>query len=301
MIRIGLQPNRSTSRPHIGPVIMSTTMVFTNRVINTGPGADTFEITYTAAAYPSGTSLQLFQSDANTPLLDSDNDGVPDTGVLQPGATNNIILKVTLPAGATNSVPYIAYKTATSHFNSSVSAVATDEVATLYLAAVDLTANTAWSPTALGKGIGPEATAVVTNTSLPGTVSRFTLYVNNTGPQLDTYNLSVTNALPTGWSVDFKNSANTSILNTGPIAGGTNSVLVYADVTIPALAGAGTNELFFQVCRRLRPARMSCMPNKSSARCMRSRLRRIKTARSQRVASSSTPTKSATKGMSRKR
>ena len=234
------------SPPFQSNVVQGATILFTNRVVNTGTGPDTFEITYNANTYPSGTSFQLFQSDANTPLLDSDNNGVPDTGVMAVGLTNNIILKVTLPSGITNNLPWMALKTATSHFNGSVSAVATDEVATLYLAAVDLTANGGLPGNPLGKGVGPEATAVVVNTNAPNTTSTFTLYVNNTGPQLDSYDLSVTNALPSGWSVVFQNSSHAPISNTGPIAGGTNSVLVYAVVTIPAGAPAGNTELFFQ-------------------------------------------------------
>ena len=234
------------SPPFLSNVVQGATVLFTNRVVNTGTGPDTFEITYNANTYPSGTSFQLFQSDANTPLLDSDNNGIPDTGVMAVGATNNIILKVTLPSGATNNLPWVALKTATSHFNPSVSAVATDEVATLYVATVDLTANSGLPGNPPGKGIGPEASAVVANTNAPNTTSTFTLYVNNTGPQLDSYDLSVTNTLPAGWSVVFQNSSHTPISNTGPIAGGTNNVLVYAVVTIPAGAAAGNTELFFQ-------------------------------------------------------
>jgi len=234
------------SPPFLSNVVQGATVLFTNRVVNTGTGPDTFEITYNANTYPSGTSFQLFQSDANTPLLDSDNNGVPDTGVLAVGATNNIILKVTLPSGTTNNLPWVALKTATSHFNASVSAVATDEVATLYVAAVDLTENSGLPGTPPGAGHGPEGTAVVINTNAPNTTSTFTLYVNNTGPQLDSYDLSVTNSLPSGWSVVFQNSSHAPISNTGPIAGGTNSVLVYAVVTLPAGAPAGNTELFFQ-------------------------------------------------------
>ena len=233
----------------VSNVVQGATVLFTNRVVNTGAGPDTFEITYNANNYPSGTSFKLYQSDANSPLLDSDNDGIPDTGVMQPGVTNNIILRVTLPSGATNGFPYLAFKTATSHFNAGVSAVATDEVATLFLAAIDLTANSGLPGTPPGTGFGPEAVAVVTNsdtTANIATVSRFTLYVNNIGPALDTYDLSITNVLPSGWSVTFKNSGGTPISNTGPIAGNTNNVEVFADISIPAGAGAGTNNLFFQ-------------------------------------------------------
>ena len=234
------------SPPYFSNVVQGATVIFTNKVINTGTGPDTFEITYNPSNYPGGTSFKLYQSDANTPLLDSDGDSVPDTGVMAVGATNNIILKVTLPAGTTNGLAWAALKTATSHLNSSVSAVATDEVATLYVAAVDLTANTGLPGTPPGTGHGPEGTAVVINTNAPNTTSTFTLWVNNTGPQLDTYNLAVTNALPSGWSVVFENSSLTPISNTGPIAGNTNSVKVYAVVTIPAGAPTNNIELFFQ-------------------------------------------------------
>jgi len=51
--------------------------------------------------------------------------------------------------------------------------------------------------------------------------------------------------VPAGWTVTFRNAANTVITSTGPIAGGGN-MLVYADVTVPAGNGSGNTEMYFR-------------------------------------------------------
>ena len=72
-----------------------------------------------------------------------------------------------------------------------------------------------------GKGAGPEASAVVTNTATGGASTNFNLFVNNTSTTGDTYNLQAstdstfaTQVLPAGWSVVFKSGAAT-VTNTG--------------------------------------------------------------------------------------
>ncbi|MEL6823035.1 MAG: hypothetical protein AAFP70_14835, partial [Calditrichota bacterium] len=104
---------------------------------------------------------------------------------------------------------------------------------------VDLTNNSAGGG-APGAGSGPEVNPVTTNSVDPGNTTRFTLYVNNTSSVVDNYDLAVSTdqtftstTLPSGWSVVFRNSAETVITNTGNISSGAD-VLVYADITIPA-------------------------------------------------------------------
>lgn len=82
----------------------TTTITFTNTVQNTGNRADVFDITTAPAGFPTGTIVTLLKPDG-TPLTDTDGDGVPDVGSLTPGATADILVKVTFPAGSAPTAP----------------------------------------------------------------------------------------------------------------------------------------------------------------------------------------------------
>ena len=226
-------------------------VMFTNIVRNTGNGTDTFDITMAAGTFPLGTTFSLFQNDGNTPLVDSTGNGTPDTGPLATNQTYSVIVRVQLPGGASGGGPYTAVKTARSTVNTAVFAQANDVLTTILAASVDITAN-APLPGGLGAGIGPEAAAVVTNTANQATISRFTLYVNNTSAGADSYNLAASTlpgfgafTLPPGWTVTFRDAANGVIASTGMIPAGGN-VQIYADVSIPATAAPGTFDLYFR-------------------------------------------------------
>jgi trimeric autotransporter adhesin len=227
------------------------TLVFTNVVQNTGNGVDTFDITMANATFPAGTTFNLFQSDSNTPLVDSTGNGTPDTGPLAPNQIYNVIVKATLPAGVSGGGPYTAQKTARSRVNNAVFATGNDVLTTIGTSTVDMTANGPL-PGGAGAGAGPEGAAVVSNTGNPGTTTRFTLYVNNTSTSADSYVLAGSTdstfgaiTLPAGWSVVFRNSGNGVITTTGVIPAAGNS-LVYADVTIPAAATPGVTAVYFR-------------------------------------------------------
>jgi len=79
------------------------------------------------------------------------------------------------------------------------------------------------------------------------------LYVTNKGPIADSYNLSSTLALPSGWSVSFKadgGSGNCSttgaVLSSTPSVAANGSTLVCAVVTVPAGYAAGTVDFNFR-------------------------------------------------------
>jgi uncharacterized repeat protein (TIGR01451 family) len=228
-----------------------STVTFSNLVTNTGNGPDTFNITQVSNTFPAGTTFVFYQADGSTPLMDSNNDGIPDTGLLQPGGTYNVIVKATLPPGTAGG-PYTFLSKATSTFDPSQSATATDTLTAINPATVDLTNNGAGAGNP-GFGAGPEGTPQVTNTTNPGTVTRFTLYVNNTSAIGDTYVMQAstdstfnTLALPAGWSVIFRDSTGAILSNTGIIASGANKE-IFADVTVAATAAPGNTELFFRV------------------------------------------------------
>jgi uncharacterized repeat protein (TIGR01451 family) len=223
---------------------------FNNTLTNTGNNTDSFDVTVGASTFPAGTTFQLFRSDGVTPLTDSNGNGIPDTGPVAAGATYVVVLRAQLPPAATGG-PFAVSKTGRSYADPLQSAVATDILTAINANSVDLT-NDAPLPGAPGAGVGPEGAAVVTNATNPGTTTRFTLYVNNTSGVSDNYDMAASTdgsfgslTLPAGWSVVFRDGSNAILSNTGPIAGGANS-LVYADVTVPAGYGAGPVSIYFQ-------------------------------------------------------
>ena len=246
-----------TGQTVAGPAAPGSTTSFLNAVKNTGNGSDSFNISLSPGNFPSGTVFQLYKSDGVTPLVDTNSDGTVDTGPVAPGATYNVILKITLPPNATNSgAPFTVSKTAASIFDPTKTATTTDTLSAIANASVDLTNNTAGGP---GVGPGPGAVAV-TNSVNPGQSSTFTLVARNTGPSPDNYSLGASTdatfasqSLPSGWTVTYKadggagncSTTGATIPNTGAVAAGA-SVVVCAIVSIPAGAPAATSDLYFR-------------------------------------------------------
>ena len=234
--------NSTTAAPiTVASAAQGSTVSFSNVFTNTGNAADSFDIAVSTlilasgtTAFPAGTSYTLYKSDGVTPLVDTNSNGIPDTGSVPgiqsaPNNTYTVVLKATLPAGATGG-PYSVSKTATSKFDPTKTATGTDKLTAIAASTVDLTNTTAGAG---APGAGPTgATIITTNSTNPGTTTRFILYANNTGATGDTYNLAAT-GVPAGWTVVFRDSAGAVISNTGIVAGAGNK-LVYADVTVPA-------------------------------------------------------------------
>jgi uncharacterized repeat protein (TIGR01451 family) len=230
-----------------------STVAFTNTLVNTGSGTDTFDITISSHDFPSGTTFQLFQSDGQTPMVDSNGNGVPDTGPLAANATYEVVLKATLPSNTPASTDgWTVTKLATSTFNNSVFDDANDVLDAIIGASVDLT-----NDDGTGVGVFPtgEINSVRTVSSNPGTTVDFILRVNNEGPSPDSYDLLARSAdgdfssatvstLPPGWSVTFiRNGTNAS--NTGVVQPGQHATIT-ARLTIPATQAPGDVSVYFQ-------------------------------------------------------
>jgi uncharacterized repeat protein (TIGR01451 family) len=234
-----------------------STVSWTNTLVNTGTGTDTFDITIVSNNFPTGTTFQLFQPDGQTPMTDSNGNGTPDTGPVAAGATYLVVIKANLPSNASGDNGGLGFgvtKRATSGFDPGTSDEALDELDEISGAGVDITADAALGDGgALGEGAGPEGAPVVTNSTNPGTTTIFDLYVTNTGPNTDSYNLLAdqdfnfgsVNDLPAGWSVVFRNTGGSVITNTGPIAPGANRHIT-AHVSVPAGQQPGDVSIFFQ-------------------------------------------------------
>ena len=237
-----------------------STVTFVNAVYNLGNGTDSFDLTIPANTFPAGTSFALYKSDGSTPLVDTDGNGVPDTGPVAPGTTSLVVIKVILPGSATSGGPYTLTARATSHVAPAQTNTVVDQLTAISGLYVDLTNNAARgdvgalgvnSPLSNNTG---EASPVVTNATDPGATTRFTLYATNPNGVPDNYNLGSNTAIafnggsvPPGWTVVFRDAAtNAVITNTGTIAPGGNKKF-YADVTPPAGTPPGTTDIFFRV------------------------------------------------------
>lgn len=228
------------------------TVSFDNPVTNTGNATDSFDITIANVSFPAGTTFIPYKPGGNATLLDTNGNGIPDTGDLAPGAIYALVIKAILPPGASGAgVNYTATVTATSRNNPAVSANANDVLQNVTANTIDLT-NTNPLPGAPGAGAGPEVAAVVTNATNPNATTRFTLYVNNTSGVPDSYALAASTVstfasitLPAGWTVVFRDSGGATITDTGVIAAGGNKQ-VFADVTIPSQFPAGVQDIYFR-------------------------------------------------------
>ncbi len=241
-----------------------STIPFNNVVQNTANGADKFNITVANGNFPSGTTFALFAADGVTPLLDTNADGIPDTGLMNAATSTTIIMKATLPANATNTgSPFIATTTAKSVADPSKTDTVTNRLTTIVLAGVDLTNTAALGGAGVtGTGAGPEASPMLTLTGDPGVAVDFVLYVNNTGPNPDSFELEFSNtasfttpgALPmNASSIQFfaadgsGNLTGAPITNSGQVASST-AKKIFARVTSAASTTGSTNiDLFFRV------------------------------------------------------
>ena len=243
-----------------GTVTQGATVTFTNRVTNNGNGADTFNIALAApGTFPAGTTFQLFKTGGAATLLDTNGDGISDTGPIAAGAFYDVIVKAKLPAtfsgpgGVNPTNTYQADITATSVTAPSVADTGTDTVNSITASTVELTNTNDPSATPVGGRIGQgdlTATPVISLTGNAGTVVRFPLSANNKSTVNDNYGLSFTTenpaALPAGFTVVFRDANGQVITNTGNIAPG-GFFDYFADVTIPANAAPQSIDLLYAI------------------------------------------------------
>ncbi|MBH1970793.1 hypothetical protein FK216_06240 [Moraxellaceae bacterium AER2_44_116] len=256
-----------------------TVVVFDNYIWNNGNGTDTFNITYANgggayAAFPAGTSFQLFQADGVNVLQDTNSDGVPDTGALAPGASYKVVLKATLPSDQTGGA-YAVTKRATSVINPLVTDTVLDVLTLITPNVVDLANSAANDVLGAGNATGKGTVAGgagfngawTTKAINPGATATFPLFITNKVGQADNYNLSADNdtnplnavVLPAGWTFEFRNdggagdcsTTGATITNTGTVntfALPADQRLVCAVVSVPATQiPVASQNIYFRV------------------------------------------------------
>ena len=230
---------------------------FDSVVTNTGNGDDTFELAVNPGSFPVGTLFTFWDATGAIQLFDTNSFQGIDTGTIAAGASLNIKVRATLPAGVSGNnggAGYQASISATSAGDPSgtpASDPTNISLTTITSAVVDIhnAANGALGSDedALGS---PEYTAVTTLNGPAGTTVLFPLYLDNETSGADSYQLSAggawdgttLGALPAGWSVTFYlgNGAGSptggAITATPSIPGGQLDFEIIAEVTIPSTA-----------------------------------------------------------------
>jgi outer membrane protein assembly factor BamB len=223
----GLMPVGLTIKPvqQSRETTPSKTVNYTLEVTNIGSlQSDLFEINVSLGV--NGWPVELLRWDGSVPLNDTDGDGALDTGRMLSGETLLLVVRISVPSGATGGDLERTSLEFTSDNNDSIS-----------MTAVIIT--TVPPP---GVTIGP--TVYVTAT--PGTVSRTTMIVKNAGGMNDTFDIIA--ASSDGWLISLygpngvtplKDSDGDGIVDTGLVEG-LGSTTIFVDVNVPASAPWGT-------------------------------------------------------------
>lgn len=215
---------------------------------NTGNTEEVYNVTVNKTDLPAGSTVQLFKADGVTPLTDTNNDGVVDTGPVAAGAQVQIVTKVTLPSTYSETGADTTNTVLTIDPVNNPDATAND---TLVLVIDNVTAATVDLHNGDGTdetgsvGSGKDTATVVDEATVePGQSHNFPLTIDNNGSSPDNFNLS-NNNLPSGWTVEYYvadgsgNPTGSAITNTGSIPAG-GSIDLVAVVTPPANAPATT-------------------------------------------------------------
>ncbi|MBL0140671.1 MAG: DUF11 domain-containing protein [Betaproteobacteria bacterium] len=238
----------------IGSAAAGSTFSFTNVIWNRGNAADTFVIGMAGQpSWPVGSTFTLLQSDGVTSLIANTTPSIPvysggcaagfETDAANQRCGYRVILRVQLPVSATGG-PYSITKTATSSFDNTKSDTVIDTLTLVAANSVDLTNNSAGgaAPGAGSTGTTVITTNIVTPSTTGPTVTRFRVFVNNTGAINDSFNLAMgpLTPVPAGWSVVFRadggvgdcSTVGASLTNTGTINAGA-ARLICAETTVP--------------------------------------------------------------------
>ena len=139
---------------------------FSFTLTNTGDlGADTYDMSVTTAPLGMGWNAELFDKATGLPLTDTDADGTIDSGPLAQGASMEILVRVSAPAGLALGAHNKTYVDITSSLNTGKTKTITIEstvpaaFAQTYIDSTDQTLKTDlnWTPTQLEVDISGEA------------------------------------------------------------------------------------------------------------------------------------------------
>lgn len=279
----GLTDGEPVANPAAAP---GQVVTWVDYIWNTGNGADVFDIDLRntqlngaacnpgnnaalgQCTFPANTTFRLLAAGGQNPLLDTNGNSTPDTGLIPLptlGAcplpfvvSTSLPAKCGYPLVVTAMIPtatptgnnggngFQVTVAATSSFNNAVSEVVTNRLATVSAATVDLTNNVSVSSGATpAQGLGPDdSTVKVTNSLAPSpatpSLTRFKLFTNNTSSIPQVYELSYAwlavpggvglTTPPASWTVVFRSDggAGDCSTTTGPPFTNTGAVPIPA-------------------------------------------------------------------------
>lgn len=175
---------------------------------------DSVDVSVSNTSFPAGTTFQILGPDNATPV-------VGPLGPLASGATTTVNVIATLPANATpaaaGTTNYEAVLAAQSINGGPVNTATAQFSGAVLGATVDLENEN-------GTGDGPNPTNSgnpwIDYPTDPGQPVSFVVTVQNGGPTADSYDLTLDQPLPPGWTVSFLLPNGTPVTNTGSIPGG---------------------------------------------------------------------------------
>ncbi|WP_022950685.1 beta strand repeat-containing protein [Leucothrix mucor] len=249
---------------YVASVPTGAEVLYTHVISNEGNGDDVFNLEVTNTDFPSGTVFTFWDATGTVQVTDTDNDGIPDTGVLAIGGKETILIKAKLPSGVADADPvtppaggYNAILTATSA-NEGKDAIAADDndvtnlkLGSITAAAVDIANTVADQGADLAAGFNDDGSvnaqedgpAVIADAVVGGTVV-YDLKLANESGSSDSYLLSAEN-IPAGWSVVYKDKLTGNVITTTPLIPGAEDYEYQAVVTIsadPALAKSDSDQ-----------------------------------------------------------
>ncbi|PLS22729.1 hypothetical protein C0U40_00825 [Amylibacter cionae] len=197
-------------------VSQGATIPFEFVISNTSNVTDSYTLDVSNVDFPTGTTFRMVAEDGATPIVGT-------VGPLASGETRKVTLLATLPTDVTP-VPtseFTANVVATSENSGSFDSSTAEFTGAVLAATIDLENDVAGSE---GDGANPTngANPWVTKTTDPGKPVSFPMNVENGGPTSDSFNITLDQPIPTGWTVEFQLADGTVVSNTGTIPAGGN-------------------------------------------------------------------------------
>ena len=202
-------------------------------VHNSGNTADSYNLSIDKTVFGNDSIVEFLQSDGKTPLISN------NTGSIEPGATLEIVVRVTLASGKTLTIPADPGYLESLLTSTSVKNASKDTIKLHLTAFTESKVDLVHRPTTGGeKGTGSNNSSDVPKTTIqPGTPNQIDVTIKNTGSTPDNYVITLP-TIPDGWTVEiFKKDGAVCTTEKAPssgnIAAGTDASFCLT-VTAPA-------------------------------------------------------------------
>jgi uncharacterized repeat protein (TIGR01451 family) len=197
-------------------VYQGATIPFEFVISNTSNVTDSYTVAVNNVDFPPNTTFRMVGEDGATPIVGT-------VGPLNSGDTTKVTLLATLPndVSPVTTSEYTATVVTTSENSGAFDSSNAEFTGQVLASAIDLQNKNAGSE---GAGAAPTrgTDPWVTETTDPGVPVTFPMNVTNGGTTSDSFNLSLAQAIPAGWTVEFQLLDGTVVSNTGTIPAGGN-------------------------------------------------------------------------------